>query len=284
MTVSSLHETDWSKWIGKTEQTSDTIDARQMRLMLAMLDRSAEVKDGVALPPLWHWIYFHTTARQSTLAKDGHPERGDFLPAVPLPHRMWAGGKLDFNTPLCIGETVDKTSTIKDVRLKKGRSGDLCFVTVRHALSVEDDIRLTEDHDIVYRGNTPPGTVKPSPETAPENPDWHEIVEPDPVLLFRYSALTFNSHRIHYDKPYCIEEEGYPGLVFHGPLTSTLLLDLALRNNPEKRITKYEYRALAPLFDTAPFTIAGRKKAEGCEVWAATPDGHLAMKGSVTFA
>jgi len=278
---------NFTSWIGRQEQAVDIIDNRPMRLMQAMLDRTPHATTGTALPPLWHWLYFSTEALQKTIGPDGHPERGSFLPPVTLPRRMWAGGRFKFEKPLRIGETVDKTSTIKDIKTKNGRSGKLCFVTVEHVYSVKDEQRFSEQHDIVYRDNPPPGSAQPTRQPAPPSDNqswqWQRVVTPDPVLLFRYSALTFNGHRIHYDRTYCQEVEGYPGLVFHGPLTATLLMDLLLKNNPDAWISAFDFRALAPLFDTNPFKIVGNEEAGSAELQASTHQGITAMKASATL-
>ena len=274
----------FANWIGRQEEAKDVIDPRPMRLMQATLDRPVSAEPGTALPPLWHWLYFSSEAPQNTIGPDGHPMRGDFLPPVTLPRRMWAGGRFTFAKPLRVGETVNKTSTIQDVKTKHGRSGDLCFVTVNHTFHVDDEFRFAEEHDIVYRDNPAPGALPPTPQPAPEVGDWERRIEPDPVLLFRYSALTFNGHRIHYDRSYCQDVEGYPGLVFHGPLTAILLIDLARENNPDAWISKFSLRAVSPLFDTAPFTIAGRRDADRVELWARTPQGALAMTATAVLS
>ena len=270
----------FADWIGRQEQTTDVIDPRPMRLMQATLDRPVSETPGTALPPLWHWFYFLPEAPQSTIGPDGHAKRGGFLPPVTLPRRMWAGGRFAFSKPLRIGEAVTKTSTIMDVKSKQGRSGELCFVTVQHVFAVDGEHRFSEEHDIVYRSDPSPDAAPPTPKPAPVECDWQREIEPSPVLLFRYSALTFNGHRIHYDRPYCQDIEGYPGLVFHGPLTALLLIDLTLENNAGAWVSEFNFRAVSPLFDTAPFTIAGKKDANKAELWARTPDGALAMQAT----
>ncbi len=275
---------DLKQWIGRGEEARDLIDARPMRLMQCLLDRPPSAEPGCALPPLWHWLYFSPEAPQGDIGPDGHPRRGGFLPPVDLPRRMWAGGRFRFLKPLRIGEQAEKLSVIKTVSEKLGRSGALCFVTVGHQFRVGGDLRLTEEHDIVYRDNPEPGAPPPSPPQAPGDAQWTRRIEPDPVMLFRYSALTFNGHRIHYDRAYCREVEGYPGLIFHGPLTATLLLDLVLENLPGVWISEFSFRAVSPLFDTAPFTIAGRREDDRVQLWAANPDGGLAMTGQAVLA
>lgn len=284
MSTHDQDEPDFSTWIGRQEETVDIIDSRPMRLMQAMLDRPPSANTGDALPPLWHWLYFPTEALQKTIGPDGHPERGGFLPPVALPRRMWAGGWFRFEKPLRIGDTVRKTSTIKDVQSKNGRSGRLCFVTVEHVFDVGGEFCFSEEHDIVYRDYPASDAPQPAPIPTPTPSDWERQIKPDPVMLFRYSALTFNGHRIHYDRSYCREIEGYPGLVFHGPLTATLLIDLVMENNPAVWISEFRFRALAPLFDTSPFTIAGQRDAGAAELWATIPAGGIAMKATAVLS
>lgn len=275
---------DYSGWIGRRTVVTDRIDVRPARSMQALLDRNPTAKTGDVLPPLWHWLYFQNEALQSTLDADGHQGRGDFLPPVALPRRMWAGGRFKFALPLKIGDQVHRASTIKSVQFKHGRSGKLYFVTVKHQYSVGDVFCFSEEHDIVYRDfptkNTPPVKRQPAPATG----DWQRQIDPDPLLLFRYSALTFNGHRIHYDRAYCRDVEGYSGLVFHGPLTATLLIELAQTHNPDARISGFDFRAHAPLFDTAPFTIAGAARAGSVSLWAKGPDQELSMQATAIFA
>ncbi len=277
MAERTLDQTVLARWIGKQEEAVDVIDPRTARLMQATLDRTASLEPGDALPPLWHWLYFPTVVPQKDLGRDGHPKLGGFLPPVALPRRMWAGGRFGFERALRIGEVAQRRSTIKDVQLKEGRSGPLCFVTVRHEISAGEAFCFWEEHDIVYREDPKPDAPRPVPPRAPQDFMWQRSVEPSPVLLFRYSALTFNGHRIHYDRQYCADVEGYPGLVFHGPLTATLLFDLLLQQNPGRWVSGYEFRAISPLFDTAAFSLMGRNEESSAELWAGNQDGGLAM-------
>lgn len=272
-----------SRWIGRTERLEDTLHAGPANLMEMTLDRDPVLSAGDALPPLWHWLYFLHSARLSALGRDGHPAKGGFLPPVALPRRMWAGGRFGFSDDLRIGEAVRKTSTIKDVALKNGRSGALCFVTVRHEVGPEGDIAFWEEHDIVYREDPAPD-AKPR-VTEPVGTDWThtELVTPSEVMLFRYSALTFNGHRIHYDRDYARDVEGHGGLVVHGPLIATLLMDLAQRAMKGARPRRFDFRAASPLFDTAPFTLHARASGQTVELAAATPEGRLAMQATAAF-
>ena len=273
-------------WIGRTELLADVATAVPPRALAATLDRDdAPSKPGETLPPCWHWLYFLPLARQSEIGADGHPKRGGFLPPVPLPRRMWAGSRIDFHAPLRIGQALERTSRIDDVRLKEGRSGPLVFVNVRHEVRADGQLAVTDRHDIVYRDMPQPGERAPAGVPAPEDAMWTRRVEPDDVLLFRYSALTFNGHRIHYDRRYVTSVEGYPGLVVHGPLIATLLLDLLRRELPDATVTQFSFKALSPIFDVAPFHVCGRRDdAHTVKLWARTPDGHLAMDASATLA
>ncbi len=279
MTQTAIDQETVSDWIGKTESMDDEIAAGQAALFHATFDCDFPVPGpGDPLPPLWHWIYFLSGARQSELGRDGHPEKGDFFPPLPLPRRMWAGGRVEVNEPLRIGESATKRSTITKIQPKTGRTGELCFVTVRYDFLVGGECRLWEEHDIVYREDDAADAKPPEPPAAPTGADWSETVHPDPVQLFRYSALTFNSHRIHYDRQYCLEVEGYPGLVVHGPFTSTLLIGSVGKYLPGADVAKFDFRAMGPLIDTAPFTINGRETDGQVELWAADAEGRLAMQ------
>lgn len=270
-------------WIGRSERRTETLNPLQAAALAATLDRSGpEPAEGEPLPPLWHWIYFLPRARASELGYDGHPKKGGFLPPVPLPRRMWAGGRLSFEGALHLGETVEKVSTIKDVTVKEGHSGRLAFVTVHHELTGAGGGRVAEEHDIVYRDPPQPGTPARQPPAAPSDAEWSRTIRPDPVLLFRYSALTFNGHRIHYDRDFC-REEGYPDLVVHGPLTATLLLELVRDCAPDATVASYAFRAVSPLFASTPYTVNGARDGDTVRLWAANADGGLAMEATATL-
>jgi len=274
------------EWIGKREFRSDQVTAAPIVALSATLDRDDPApQSGDPLPPLWHWLYFLPVTRQSALGDDGHARRGGFLPPIPLPRRMWAGSRLQFHRALNIGEGISRTSVISDVSHKEGRSGSLVFVTVRHEIRNAEGIAIGEEQDVVYRENPKPGDPVTVPKSAPESPDWQRMICPDPVLLFRYSALTFNGHRIHYDRPYATEVEGYSGLVVHGPLIATLLLDLLRRNVPDKAVSRFSFRAVRALFDTAQFAVCGRMAGDkkSVELWAQDVDGWLAMEATATL-
>lgn len=270
------------QWVNRSERLTEMVAAVPVTAMAATLDRDdPPAEQGTALPPLWHWMLFNPAARQSVLGPDGHPARGEFLPPVQLPRRMWAGGRLNFVRPLRVGELATKTSRIAEISAKSGRSGELVFVTVQHEIAVGQEVALTEEHDIVYREAARPGPVAPPAQAAPSDAAFARTIVPDPVLLFRYSALTFNGHRIHYDRSYVTGVEGYPGLIVHGPLIATLLLDLLRRNLPAANVRSFSFRAVRPLFDIAPFAVCGRPEADGrVALWARDHSGALAMEGS----
>jgi 3-methylfumaryl-CoA hydratase len=278
-----------ASWIGRTESLSDVITATPYAAMSATLDRGTErPAPGTPLPPLWHWLYFLPLFPQSEVGPDGHAKRGGFLPPVSLPRRMWAASQIAFNDPLRIGDNVTRTSTIAGINEKSGRSGRLVFVRVGHEIrrNGSSDVALSEFHDIVYREAAKPGDVTPTPTAAPGASRWARKIVPDDVLLFRYSALTFNSHRIHYDRRYVTQEEGYPGLIVHGPLIATLLLDLLRWQMPEAVVTGYEFRAVRPLFDINHFFVCGEPGDDGRKIrlWARDHDGWLAMDATATVA
>jgi 3-methylfumaryl-CoA hydratase len=276
------------QWIGRTESMSDIVTATPYAALSATLDWPPErPASGTLLPPLWHWLYFLPLYRQSDVGPDGHARRGAFLPPVALPRRMWAGSQLEFHRPLCIGDAITRTSTIADVTEKSGRSGVLVFVKVRHEIRTRgvEAPAITEFHDIVYREAARPDAATPEARAAPSRPAWERGIVPDDVLLFRYSALTFNGHRIHYDRRYVTEVEGYPGLIVHGPLLATLLLDLLRRQRPDATVQRYEFKAMRPVFDTHPFSVCGEPSADGNSVhlWVRDCEGALAMDATASL-
>jgi 3-methylfumaryl-CoA hydratase len=276
-------------WVGKTETLHDDIAAAPVRGLSATLDRDdPRPAAGTALPALWHWLYFLPQARQSEIGPDGHPRRGGFLPPAPLPRRMWAGGRLNWlpANPLRVGDAVQRVSTIATVAHKAGRSGDLLFVTVKHEVHNPQGLALTEEHDIVYRSAALPGDPVPAPLAAETGAAWQREVAPDDVLLFRYSALTFNGHRIHYDRRYVTEVEGYPGLIVHGPLIATLLMDLLRRQLPDALVASFNFKLLRPTFDLQPFRLNAQPSADGKSVrlWAQDHEGWLTLQGTAELA
>lgn len=283
----SLDLAHLKEWIGKTESHTDIVTPTPLQALAATLDRDDPPPQlGDPVPPCWHWLYFLPLHRQSELGPDGHPRRGGFLPPVPLPRRMWAGSRFEFVRQLRVGSTIHRHSRIDDVSGKEGRSGPLIFVRVRHEIGDGDGLSIIEEHDIVYRDNPKPGDPAPPSHMAPAEHQCSRTVEPTDVLLFRYSALTFNGHRIHYDRRYVTEVEGYPGLVVHGPLIATLLLDLLRRNVPRAVVATFSFRALKPTFDTASFQVCGAVADDGrsMRLWAQQTDGALAMDATATLA
>jgi 3-methylfumaryl-CoA hydratase len=275
------------EWIGRTEEVADVVTPYPLAAMSATLDRDdAEPWEGDATPPGWHWLFFLPVARHSMLGPDGHPKRGGFLPPVPLPRRMWAGSRLEFKKPLRVGEAIRRVSEIVDVTPKQGKTGSLVFVLVRHRILRSDGLAVIDEHDLVYREAADPNAPPPPAKPAPAEAVWQRTITPDPVLLFRYSALTFNGHRIHYDRKYVTEEEGYPGLVVHGPLIATLLLDLCRRERPDATLSSFAFKAVRPTFDDRPFTVAGAPGADGTSatLWALDADGALTMTATAGFA
>jgi 3-methylfumaryl-CoA hydratase len=272
------------QFIGRTETVSDVLTPVPPTLLAATIDRDdPPYKAGDELPPNWHRLYFLRAVRPAEVGPDGHFARGRFLPPVPLPRRMFAGGRLKFLRPLRIGDSVTRVSEILGVEGKQGRSGDLVFVTVRLRFYVGAEVALEEIQDLVYRGSGGGGDAAPEPvEPAP----WERTVNPDPVMLFRYSALTFNGHRIHYDYPYATQEEGYPGLIVHGPLIATVLLDLLRRERPQVRVTEFSFRAKRPLFSPNPFSVRGWPAADGrgVRLIAVNPEGSAAMVAEAVLA
>ena len=275
-------------WIGRSETVRDQIGATPVNALNATLDHpTMPVEAGAPLPPLWHWLYFLPLHRQSEIGPDGHARRGGFLPPVPLPRRMWAGRQFEFRAPVRVGDAVERTSTIADVSVKEGRTGKLVFVKVRHDLRCNGSAEpaIVEFHDIVYREAKRPGDVEPPPQAAEVGARWQREIVPDDVLLFRYSALTFNGHRIHYDRKYVTEVEGYPGLIVHGPLIATLLMDLVRRNAPDADIATFRFKAVRPTFDLNPFRVNGQLQADGSTVklWAQDHEGWLTMDAVATL-
>jgi 3-methylfumaryl-CoA hydratase len=280
-------ESEWRTWIGRSEARCDTVTPAPVAALAATLDRDDPApKDGDVLPPLWHWLYFLPRYRKSEVGPDGHALRGGFLPPIPLPRRMWAGGRVTFEAPLHVGESISRESRIIDVTDKVGRSGPLAFVVVRHTISGEKGVAIVEEHDIVYRGDAKSADASAMPPLAPVDSAWSREIDPDPVLLFRYSALTFNSHRIHYDRRYVTDVERYPGLVVHGPLIATLLTDLLRHGLPHAQVAAFTFRAVSPLFDIAPFFVRGQPghDASSVRLWACNVHGALAMDATATLA
>jgi 3-methylfumaryl-CoA hydratase len=271
---------EWRGWIGRQNLSEAALHVEAANCMAALLDRAPTFQPGDELPALWHWLYFHDIVRAAELGPDGHPRLGVNLPPVPLPRRMWAGGSFEFHSPLRLGERAQKRSTIRAIEPKEGRTGRLYFITIEHIYSVQNAVRLAEEQTIVYRelSGQAAGPAEPAPATADYSQEWRL----ENVALFRYSALTFNGHRIHYDVDYCRNVEGYPNLVIHGPLIATLLIDLCTRHE-NRPIKRFVYRAKSPLFLPDSFTVNGSTSQRPARLWARSQDGALAMDGEVEF-
>jgi len=272
-------------WIGRTQTEQEFVSPRLAQQLAATLGLEDGPGVGFALPALWHWALFPHIVSQSQVGSDGHPKRGGFLPPVPLPRRMWAGSRVRFERPLVVGSEVSRTSQILDVAEKEGRTGKLVFVRLRHELEDLDGPLISEEQDVVYREFSATAYTAAAGPLAPAEFTWQREIVPDPVLLFRYSADTFNGHRIHYDRTYAREQEGYPALVVHGPLTATLLIDLVRRSLPGKSITSFSFKAVNPLFDHAPFHLYAAHAPGSTEVklWAANADGVLCVDAEATL-
>ncbi|MET0660033.1 MAG: MaoC family dehydratase N-terminal domain-containing protein [Steroidobacteraceae bacterium] len=272
------------KWVGNVESRSDSVTAFPIAALAATLGREdPPLQSGDAVPPLWHWLYFLPTATR--LGVDGHVQRGEFLPPVALPRRMWAGGRLRFHRPLHVGDRIQRSSTVAGVRGKTGRTGELIFVTVRHTISVQSTVVITEEQDLVFRSH-PSSIATPSgARTSPGAPAWRKQVTPDEIMLFRYSALTFNAHRIHYDRSYATEKEGYPGLVVQAPLQATLLMELVTQANPAATIHDFTFRALQPSFDGSPLFVCGKLNEDGSSaaLWTSNLSGAICMEATASL-
>lgn len=271
-------------WVGREQIVAQSIDPFPARALAGLLDRPVLPGEGDALPLPWHWLYFLDTPSRAATGVDGHPLRGGFLPPVPLPRRMWAAGNLQVLAPLVIGRPAQKRSVVRSVDLKDGKTGPLVFVTVEHSLHQDGHACLVEEQNIVYREAPAAPTPLPPGEAAPATAAWQATVVPDPALLFRFSALTYNGHRIHYDRDYATKVEFYPALVVHGPLLATLLLDLAQRERPGVAIRSFAFRALRPAFDNAALRLQGNPTAAGAELWTSDAAGFVGMKATATFA
>ena len=274
------------QWIGRTEEKTDIVTAHLVAgLRSALFLDVGKPKDGDAAPLTAHWCLTLPVVPLSEVGPDGHPNRGGFLPPVPLPRRMWAGGAINFAEPLRVGDVVTRTSTIKDLSLKSGSTGLLCFVSVDHVIKTPRGVAIRERHDIVYREMPASGqnATPAKPAAAPAAAQHSERHLADPVLLFRYSALTFNGHRIHYDRDYVTKVEGYPGLIVHGPLQAALLIELAAKLHGGRAPATFVYRGLQPLFDGGEFSVNANKLEAGMELWTANSEGQPTMKGTASW-
>ena len=283
MNAASLKESELSAWVGRSQTTHDEITAFPLIALAASLGRDdPPAAVGTAVPPLWHWLYFLPVYRPDQMRHDGHAQGGEFMPPIPLPRRVWAGSKFSWNVgnPLRVGDKARRISRIESITPKEGSSGKLVFVKVVHEFHNESGLSLTNEHQSVYRevpnANRPPS----APVVAETEAVWHRVLMPDPVLLFRYSALTFNSHRIHYDAPYTMNEEKYPGLLVQGPLTSTLLADLVRRSAPGAAVRSFEVKAVRPSYVDKPLHLRGSVTGDNVRLWAGDDAGYVTMTAS----
>jgi 3-methylfumaryl-CoA hydratase len=272
------------KWIGRTTEASDIVTAQLVKgLRATLFQEIGEPKTGDAAPFTVHWCLAQPVFPMSELGPDGHPTRGGFLPPVPLPRRMWAGGEIEFLDPLRVGDEAKRTSKIVDVTVKSGSTGQLCFVSVEHVITTTRGIAIRERQDIVYREMTGQSAAPAKAAPPPPAARHRETHMSDPVLLFRYSALTFNGHRIHYDRDYVTKVEGYPGLIFHGPLQAAFIVELAAKLHGGKPPGKLSYRGVQPLFEGSEFSINANEDGGSMELWTANAAGQPTMKGTATW-
>jgi 3-methylfumaryl-CoA hydratase len=272
-------------WAPEPVEHADHLRPWPVAAFAALLDQPAPAD---LLPPLWHWFSFLDTPPESALGEDGHPAAGHFLPPVPDRRRMIAGGRVEFRAPLRIGADAVRRSRLRSVRPASGRSGELLFVTVRSEIDSGGTVAVVEEQDVVYRrqpAGQPPGRPAVLPDATPPDPPadgaWRAALEPDERMLFRFSALTYNTHRIHYDQTYVTAVEGYPGLVVHGPLLALLLLELPRRNAPDRRVTAFEYRLERPAFAGFPVVADGIPDDDGVQVTAGVPGRPPSITGRV---
>ena len=269
------------RWVGKEHLDRDAASVRHANLMAATIDHAGPLAEGDALPPLWHWLYFHEGLPASRLGVDGHAARGGFLPPVQLSNRLWAGGRLQFDAEIPLGATMDKRSQVLSVEHKRGASGEVVFVTVLHEIHVDGRRCVREEHDIAYKNPSPPGKDRPAAISA-DIPETSDTWTPDIVQLFRYSALTFNSNRVHYDIDYCRTVEGYDGIVIHGPLTATMLAGLATRV-AKAPLRRFDYRARKPALLGQSLSLASRVEGSHARVWATLPEGQVVMEAQAQW-
>lgn len=285
MMNNSLQDQELGAWLGRRSTIQDEITAFPVKGLAATLDRDdVPNQPGSPVPQLWHWLYFLPAHRPRELRRDGHAHGGEFMPPIALPRRMWAGSKFIWNidNPLRVGDKATRISRIDSITPKAGKSGELVFVKVIHEFHNDAGLSFTNEHLSAFRGAAQSGNATSVAIAAATNAAWHRVLVPDAVLLFRYSALTFNSHRIHYDWPYARDEEGYPAPLVHGPLVATLLLDLLHRSVPGAAVRTLEFKAVRPSFVGRPLHLRGGPEGDVIRLWAANDDGELTMKASAT--
>jgi 3-methylfumaryl-CoA hydratase len=290
MTTATVNLDELKSHIGRTHVATDVLHPGPANLLRLTLARpEPELKEGDPLPPAWLALYFLPRLAPGELRPDGAPGDTGVVPKMPLPRRMFAGERQRYHRALRLGEAVRRETSLADISLKTGATGTLVFATVLSRVFGGDGaLAVEEERRTVFREEVKAGERNQAPrrDAAPADVPWRRTITPDPILLFRFSALTFNSHRIHYDRPWAMDVEGYPGLVVHGPLTTTLLIDFARDSARGRTIRGYTTQARAPLFDTAPFELRGRPTGDGkgAELWAVTPEGTMAMSAEVELA
>ena len=280
MNIDEFLATESNKWLGRTQTVHDDITAFPITALTGTLDREEPpAQRGTPVPPLWHWLYFLPVYRPGQLRQDGHGQGGEFMPPIPLPRRVWAGSKFIWNpdNPLRAGDRATRISRIESITGKDGSSGKLVFVKVVHEFHNESGLTLTNEHLSAFREAAKPGKAKSEPARAEKDAPWHRELVPDPVLLFRYSALMFNSHRIHYDHPYAIDIEAYPAILVQGPLISTLLADLLRRKMPDAGLRTFELKALRPSFVGRTMHLRGSPSGSNIRLWASDDEGYVTM-------
>lgn len=284
MHPATTHDLDADEWVGRTQQLADVLYPTPARGLALTLDQpGADLTEGDRLPELWHWLYFLPRVPTAELGVDGHPRRGGFLPPVELERRMWAGGRLTFHRDLHLGQAVTRTSEIVSISSKQGRTGPMVLVTVRHTVASAAGVAVEEEQDLVYLAK-PTSVSTPPSDPVPADVEWTDEQPLDPVLLFRFSALTFNAHRIHYDLPYATDEERYAGLVVHGPLQAVLLMQAARRHHPSRRVATFAFRAARPLLVHDRCFVSGWMAPDGrLEVVTANTDRDVTMRAQLTW-
>ena len=267
----------FNAWIGKSETVEDIASPASLAGLAALLDHETPPWIAGEVPPLGHWLYFLPRARQSLIDVDGHPKRGGFLPPIELPRRMWAGSRIAWHAPIRIGAKIANRSTIKSIERKTGASGEMVFLTVAQEIFADGELSVTEERDVVFRAASKPGDAQKAEAAQPRAAEWSRTITPDEVQLFRFSALTFNAHRIHYDRDYTTRVEGYPGLVVQGPYTAMLLMDHYLRHHPHARVKSFAFRARAPHFAGLPLKLC----ATGGDLWSEDERGATGMTARI---
>lgn len=279
-----MSKSPYLDWIGRERRIADGIDPGAATRFWRTLDSERSAQSGEALPDGWQWLYFLPEARQSALGPDGHEKRGGFYPPFEAPRRMFAGGNARYHRPLLLGHPAELTERIADIRRKHGRSGPLWFLRLARRISQSSQLCIEEEQTIVYRERATPKEPTPAGRPPDRSPDWKRAVQPDPMLLLRFSALTFNAHRIHYDREYAREVEGYPGLVVHGPLVALMLLEELRLRHRDVRFESFTFQAEQPLFDRSPFELCGAVDGRNARLWAQAADGTVAMSATVVLA